>query len=380
MMLSLLAETANGALGDGCAGIAFMSNFGNCDSYAKTNHAYCAVDVDMLFPQCSAAAACPDACAQAEVVEGSTCSTIPFDAGYGACSTYTGINRPFCAGDMDKAHNECTAANSCTECHGSGDTVVKKDPETTCADIVFDAAFGLCDTYARWPNRGYCEHDTDHYYNCKASESCKECEPQPKLEAASCTEIDFNAGFGQCNTYAAKLPNNKFCATDTDRIFSCTAADACKECSKIAMDTEQCSTTPGPAFDAGFGPCSTYAFSNKFHCADVDAVYDCTAKESCKECEQTHGPTMQPTAPTTAPTAPTYAPTKKPTKPAVGTPTRAPVTAAPTSIRYSRWYMQKSPKSCDASCAEVGAPDMECKSTRMNKVTSGGIIQGVQVS
>jgi hypothetical protein len=182
MMLSLLAETATGALGDGCAGIAFMSNFGDCDSYAKTNHAYCVDDVDIIFPKCSAQVACPDECKQVEVVPGSTCATIAFDAGYGSCSTYNvidGINRPFCALDKDMGHTECTAAASCDECKNQ--PAVKKDPSTdskTCANIVFDAAFGLCDSYAHWPNHGYCQHDTDHYYNCKAADSCKECAPQ----------------------------------------------------------------------------------------------------------------------------------------------------------------------------------------------------------
>ena len=199
------------------------------------------------------------------------------------------------------------------------------------------------------------------------------CAPQDKLETDTCTAITFNAGFGNCNTYASKLPNNKFCATDVDRVFACTAAEACKECAKI--EVESCATLPGgAAFDAGYGPCSTYALSNKFHCSDVDAVYDCTAKQSCKECAQTGTPTQQPTAETNAPTvAVTNAPTPKPT-----VATLPPTTAAPTNVRYSRWYMQKSPKSCDASCSEVGAPDMKCDASRMNKVTTGEYLKGAQ--
>ena len=389
MMLTVLATSAsaltpaNGlfplpapVLPTSCTTIAFMSNFGDCDSYDKTNHAYCTQDVDILNQHCTAAVSCPTQCASVVVVPGSTCASIAFDAGYGACSTYTTINRPFCAVDKDMGLQSCTAANSCTECANAGNPLVKIDV-ADCSTIVYDAGFGLCDTYLRWPNRAYCDKDVDHFFNCKASDACKQCEEQPKEETKDCRSIVFNAGFGQCNTYSSTLPNNKFCLTDIDRIYDCTAAESCAECDKVS--TDDCRTVPGQGFDAGYGPCTTYALSNKFHClTDIDTTYKCTAAESCWQCDQTKSPTKEPTTavPTTA--VPTTAkPTLQPTG-APNEPTRAPTTAAPTNVPYTRWYMQNSPQSCDTWCGAQSAPNLKCVSTRMNQVTSGAILKGVQ--
>ena len=65
--------------------------------------------------------------------------------------------------------------------------------------------------------------------------------PVPPLETPCVeTETPFNAGFGDCSTYAEGLTNNGFCSSDVDS-NGVVAQDACAECGVCVGDT-----TPTP--------------------------------------------------------------------------------------------------------------------------------------
>ena len=177
----------------------------------------------------------------------------PFDAGFGGCSTYAeGLgNNSFCDQDVDS--NGILAQDACAECGVCVEAAVCIVGETP-----FDAGFGDCSTYAEGLiNNSFCSSDVDSN-GVVAQDACAECglcvEPVPSLETCVETEAPFNAGFGDCSTYAEGLTNNGFCSTDVDS-NGVVAEDACAECGVCAP---ACVAT-GVPFDAGFGDCSTYA-------------------------------------------------------------------------------------------------------------------------
>ena len=235
-----------------CTDVVFESTYGDCASYTTTNHAYCFDDADKAVPSCFAYQACPIECnAAAESLVTDDCMTIPFDAGYGDCSTYTVTNKAFCLSDMDNQYQTCSASMSCSECTGAPNLYEKINIENcTTIEGQFDAGFGTCNTYRSSPNRAYCSKDIDDFYNCTAKQACKICAPQPKVHTDNCTDIIFNSGYGTCSTYARE--NKKYCATDMDEIYDCTAAQSCAECAK--RTTADCETIE---FNAGFGDCES---------------------------------------------------------------------------------------------------------------------------
>ena len=97
------------------------------------------------------------------------------------------------------------------------------------------------------------------------------------------TEAPFDAGFGDCSTYAEGQSNNGFCSSDVDS-NGILAQDACAECG-VCVAAPACVDTGAP-FDAGFGDCSTYAegqTNNGFCSTDVDSN-GVAAQDACAEC------------------------------------------------------------------------------------------------
>ena len=209
----------------------------------------------------------------------------PFDAGFGGCSTYAeGLtNNGFCSSDVDS--NGILAQDACAECG-----VCVEAPACVDTGVPFDAGFGDCSTYAEGlTNNGFCSTDVDSN-GVVAQDACAECglcvEAVPSLETP-CVETDapFDAGFGDCSTYAEGLTNNGFCSTDVDS-NGVVAQDACAECG-VCVGAPAC-VDSGVPFDAGFGDCSTYAeglTNNGFCSTDVDAN-GIVAQAACAECGQ----------------------------------------------------------------------------------------------
>ena len=119
---------------------------------------------------------------------------------------------------------------------------------TTEAAPLFDAGFGDCSTYAQGQsNNSFCSSDVDSN-GILAQDACAEC--GVCVAAAPACVVDtgvplFDAGFGDCSTYAAGLTNNGFCATDVDS-NGIVAQDACAECG-VCVEAEQPPTTGEPA-------------------------------------------------------------------------------------------------------------------------------------
>jgi len=152
----------------------------------------------------------------------------------------------------------------------------------------FNAGFGECSTYAAGQfNNGFCALDVDSSNGVLAQAACAEC--GVCVDACSDTGVPFNAGFGDCSTYAEGLINNGFCDQDVDS-NGILAQDACAECGvcELAVTTPvapECVVTD-TQFNAGFGECSTYAeglINNGFCDQDVDAN-GILAQDACAEC------------------------------------------------------------------------------------------------
>ena len=294
----------------------FNAGFGDCSTYAEglINNGFCALDVD------SNGILAQDACAECGVcTEAVTPPTTlfcvdtdtPFNAGFGDCSTYAEglINNGFCALDVDS--NGILAQDACAECGLCVEAVPSLE---TCVatDAPFDAGFGDCSTYAEGLiNNGFCALDVDSN-GILAQDACAECgvcEPAvttPVAPDCVVTDTPFNAGFGDCSTYAEGLINNGFCALDVDS-NGILAQDACAECGvcEPAVTTPvapDCVVTDTP-FNAGFGDCSTYAEglgNNAFCDQDVDSN-GILAQDACAEC----GVCVDAESPTPTPPTPT---------------------------------------------------------------------------
>jgi len=207
----------------------------------------------------------------------------PFDAGFGDCSTYAEglINNNFCSSDVDS--NGILALSACAEC---GSCVAA--PACIVNEAPFDAGFGDCSTYAEGLiNNNFCSSDVDSN-GVVAQDACAECGvcvvPVPSVETCVETEAPFDAGFGDCSTYAEGLENNSFCDQDVDS-NGILAQDACAEC---GVCVAACIDTGFFPFDAGFGDCSTYAeglTNNGFCSTDVDSN-GVVAEDACAECGQ----------------------------------------------------------------------------------------------
>ena len=163
----------------------------------------------------------------------------PFNAGFGDCSTYAEglINNGFCSTDVDS--NGVVAQDACAECGVCVEAVPSVETPCIETEAPFDAGFGDCSTYAEGLiNNGFCSTDVDSN-GVVAQDACAECGvcvsdtagPAVPPAGAVCVETDapFDAGFGDCSTYAEGLINNGFCLTDVDS-NGVVAADACAEC------------------------------------------------------------------------------------------------------------------------------------------------------
>jgi len=180
----------------------------------------------------------------------------PFDAGFGDCSTYADglTNNFFCDQDVDS--NGVVAQDACAECGVCviDDTTVPppavtvsptpapstnnptvppaaEAAETPCVETSapFDAGFGDCSTYADgFANNAFCDQDVDSN-GILAQDACVECGVCVEAPACIDTGVPFNAGFGDCSTYAEGLGNNAFCDQDVDA-NGILAQDACAEC------------------------------------------------------------------------------------------------------------------------------------------------------
>ena len=238
-------------------------------------------------------------------------TSAPFNAGFGDCSTYAEglINNGFCALDVDS--NGILAQDACAECGVCAEAVTPPD-HLFCVDTdtPFNAGFGDCSTYAEGLiNNGFCALDVDSN-GILAQDACAECgvcEPAvttPVAPDCVVTDTPFNAGFGDCSTYVEGLTNNGFCDQDVDS-NGILAQDACAECG-VCVEPEQsletCVETSAP-FNAGFGDCSTYAEglgNNAFCDQDVDSN-GILAQDACAECgvcEDAESPTPTPPTPT----------------------------------------------------------------------------------
>ena len=265
----------------------FNAGFGECSTYAEGlgNNSFCDQDVD------SNGVVAQDACAECglcvepeQSLETCVETDTPFNAGFGDCSTYAeGLgNNSFCDQDVDS--NGILAQDACAECGVCVEAAVCIVGETP-----FNAGFGDCSTYAEGlGNNSFCDQDVDSN-GVVAEDACAECglcvEPEPSLETCVETEAPFDAGFGDCSTYAEGLGNNSFCSLDVDS-NGVVAEDACAECG-VCVAAPACVDT-GVPFDAGFGDCSTYAegLTNNFFCStDVDSN-GVVAEDACAECGQ----------------------------------------------------------------------------------------------
>jgi len=173
-----------------------------------------------------------DACAECGVcVEAAVCivGETPFDAGFGDCSTYAEglINNSFCDQDVDS--NGVVAQDACAECGLCVAPVTNPDPPCVETEALFDAGFGDCSTYADGLiNNSFCDQDVDSN-GVVAQDACAECGVCVAAPACIDTGVPFDAGFGDCSTYAEGLTNNFFCSTDVDS-NGVVAEDACAEC------------------------------------------------------------------------------------------------------------------------------------------------------
>jgi len=174
-------------------------------------------------------------------------TSAPFDAGFGECSTYAEDleNNAFCDQDVDS--NGILAQDACAECG-----VCVAAPACIDTGVPFDAGFGGCSTYAEGLfNNGFCDQDVD-FNGILAQDACAECGIWMQAEAAPTpsptaslsgfieTETPFNAGFGDCSTYAEGQSNNSFCDQDVDS-NGIIAQDACAECG-VCVEAESPTT------------------------------------------------------------------------------------------------------------------------------------------
>ena len=206
----------------------------------------------------------------------------PYDAGFGGCSTYAAglINNGFCDEDVDS--NGILAQDACSECGVCVDAAVCIVGETP-----FNGGFGVCSTYAEGLiNNSFCSLDLDSN-GVVAQDACAEC--GVCVDPAFCIlgETPFDAGFGDCSTYAEGLINNSFCDQDVDS-NGVVAEDACAECG-VCVAAPAC-VGSGFSFlwDAGFGGCSTYAegLINNFFCSTHADSNGHVAEDVCTECGQ----------------------------------------------------------------------------------------------
>ena len=129
-------------------------------------------------------------------VRRSTAGTVPcydlkedeFDAGYGACETYSpgGMNNGWCDQDKDKVATDVLAEDACSECGKCTHTVVVAPGDESTAGTVpcydlkedeFDAGYGACETYSPGGmNNGWCDQDKDKVAtDVLAEDACSEC-------------------------------------------------------------------------------------------------------------------------------------------------------------------------------------------------------------
>merc|ERR1712083_612728 len=140
------------------------------------------------------------------------------------------MNNYYCGLDC----NECGCASDiCGECAIGGGIWPTSAPPTSapnggssgCIPDTFDAGYGNCTTYAPggW-NDGWCDLDCNEC-GC-ASDICYECSMEP---SSGCSPDTWDGGYGTCDTYAPGGWNDGWCDWDCN---SCgCASDICSECS-----------------------------------------------------------------------------------------------------------------------------------------------------
>lgn len=114
----------------------------------------------------------------------------------------------------------------------------------------FETDYGDCSTYA--PNREYhyyCEEDFDEHGIFSAQQVCPQCRScifagndASNASFFECNASSFDAGFGNCSTYAEGLENHIYCRED--QLNGTYAVEVCMECGQCYVTTEtETSTT-----------------------------------------------------------------------------------------------------------------------------------------
>jgi len=182
---------------------------------------------------------------------GSECSESECCMPKASCESYDTCSSPslrlgssqLCLGDINTCDGDtcCAPQQTCASYQGN---CLRKPDETPCEGIsctfdeccqecvqyqsTFDAGYGNCATYAQGGgNFPYCGQDTDVNTNNLASHVCPEC--------LQCSQRDcigdrstYNAGFGNCDTYLPGTENGLHCHIDMDN--GVIAEDVCSEC------------------------------------------------------------------------------------------------------------------------------------------------------
>lgn len=118
----------------------------------------------------------------------------------------------------------------------------------------FNASYGRCATYHPSVfyhggyNFYYCEADFDDTFNLSAAQVCPEC----LFCSSECIGDDsFDAGYGNCSTYAEELDYNwGYCDGDYDNVTGLYAFEACMECQRCLPPTTEANTSTAASTEA----------------------------------------------------------------------------------------------------------------------------------
>ena len=172
----------------------------------------------------------------------------------------------------------------------------------------FNAGYGICATYTPGHVTGnfdWCEHD--EVDGLKAVSVCSECgicggEPNEGtdiMRMCQGSSATWNAGWGLCPSYESPGVNHAYCHLDSK--FGLLAKQVCSECNTCeSVLLAKAYVAPAPptpacqgdsnAFDAGWGPCSSYepTEANNYYCNQDkdDKMGDLLASAVCAQCGQ----------------------------------------------------------------------------------------------